>query len=223
MAAVSAPVLAAETLGPVTLARPLAVVLTALLAALLPAGPAAAHASLRSSTPADGARLPRPPGEVTLTFSERLQAGFTRVAATGPGGQSVAAGPVRVAGTRAVLPLKATAAGDYTVSYRIVSSDGHPVQGTIRFSAAAPAPTTALPTTTAPSTTTTPATSAPPTDTVQPSPAAGIDDEGGTAWPYLGLGLLLAVLAVGGLVLATSRRPPTERPGPGPPPGDTRT
>jgi copper resistance protein C len=195
----------------VALPRLAAAVALAVLAALLPAGPADAHATLRSSTPADGARLPRPPAEVTLTFSERLQAGFTRVAATGPGGQSVAAGPVRVAGPRAVLPLRATAAGDYAVSYRVVSSDGHPVQGTIRFSAAAPAPTTAPPTTTPP------ATSAPPTGTAQPSPAVGTDDEGGTAWPYLGLGVLLAVLAVGGVLLVTSRRS-AERRGPGPPP-----
>lgn len=98
---------------------------------------ASAHATVSSSTPADGQRLAQAPSEVSITFDEGvgLSTGYLRVisadgvdvtagAAAHPGGrQEVIAVPLR-----AGLPDSA-----YVASWSVVSADSHPVQGTIRF------------------------------------------------------------------------------------------
>nr|WP_240940212.1 copper resistance CopC family protein [Planosporangium flavigriseum] len=111
----------------------------ATVALSLVATPAWAHNALRSSSPADGEQLAAPPRQVVLEFRERLDPKFTVVAITGPGGP-VTGEPVGVDGVRAVQPLPATLPdGRYTVAYRVVSVDGHPVQGQLSFTVAAPA------------------------------------------------------------------------------------
>jgi methionine-rich copper-binding protein CopC len=97
--------------------------------------PAAAHDELVSSVPAAGEQLAEPPTEVSLTFSASVSQEFAQVAVVDAAGASYQSGPPVVAGdtvTQAVtgLPTGAT----FTISFRIVSADGHPIGGTVPFS-----------------------------------------------------------------------------------------
>lgn len=101
--------------------------------ALLGAGPASAHAELTSTTPARGATVTGLPGQVSLTFSEPV-ARPVAVVVTGPDGGTVSRGGPRIDGGTVTQPVAGSAAaGRYTVSYRAVSDDGHPVSGTVAF------------------------------------------------------------------------------------------
>ncbi|MFY1695660.1 copper resistance CopC/CopD family protein [Solwaraspora sp. WMMA2101] len=106
--------------------------------ALAGASPAAAHATLLSHDPADGALLAEAPSTVTLTFDEPVT--------LRPGGVQVldAAGTTVDAAARSVdrtvvidLPA-AMADGTYVVSWRVVSADSHPVAGGFSFAIGAP-------------------------------------------------------------------------------------
>ena len=104
------------------------------LALLGATGRAAAHNSLVSSDPADGARLASGPAAIRLTFDQPVRDGFNTVAVTGPDNTRWATGQVVAGGSSvsaALLPLGP--AGEYVIGYRIVSADGHPVTGTVRF------------------------------------------------------------------------------------------
>lgn len=112
---------------------------SALLAlGLLVAAPAAAfaHDVLERTNPADGASVARLPGSVVLTFSEAPLAIGAQVVVTGPAGP-VSSGAPTITGrdlTQAIDP--AAPGGDYTVSFRVTSDDGHPVAGSFSFHAA---------------------------------------------------------------------------------------
>ncbi|MER6535220.1 copper resistance protein CopC [Streptomyces sp900105755] len=123
--------------------------LGSLLAALLlaSAAPASAHAALRGSDPADGAVLKSSPASVTLTFTEAvglLDDSFrvydptnhrvdTSEAGHGPAGSDTA---------RITFPEK-LGTGTFTVAWRVVSADSHPVSGALTFSVGKPSATTA--------------------------------------------------------------------------------
>lgn len=118
-------------------ARPtLSVLVTALiggLLVLLGAPSASAHATLLSTTPADGAVLERAPAEVVLTFNEPVQLidGSIRLFA-GDGDPVVL--DAHVSDARVVAPFPGeTDEGRYALSYRVVSADGHPISGAISF------------------------------------------------------------------------------------------
>jgi methionine-rich copper-binding protein CopC len=121
--------------------RPLplaAAALIAILVAGLAATPAAAHASLISSSPPDGAAVATAPTKVELIFSEDVGA-LSVIAVTGPDGVQVVDGPTQIRNASAVQPLKTlTAVGLYKIAYRVVSADGHPVSGRLTFTYAPP-------------------------------------------------------------------------------------
>jgi copper transport protein len=105
---------------------------------LLATGPAAAaHGALRSSDPAGGSSLDRPPPAVTLRFTERPDPGLSTVRVLDSNGRVIAGGPARpVPGRPAELrvPLAGLPAGGYTVAWRIVSAvDGHRTDGVFGF------------------------------------------------------------------------------------------
>jgi copper transport protein len=105
-----------------------------IVAGVATAGPAAAHASLLSTDPGEGARLERAPGEVTLEFSEGvlLGAGYARVLASG--GERVDVGTASVDGGVLTIPLRSGLPDDgYLVTYRVVSADSHPISGAFSF------------------------------------------------------------------------------------------
>ncbi|SNS32408.1 copper transport protein [Geodermatophilus pulveris] len=105
-----------------------------LAAGVATAPPAAAHAELVSTDPAEGARLEQAPAQVTLTFTEgvSLGAGYARV--LDAAGERVDTGSASVEGDAVVVPLRGDLADDgYLVTYRVVSADSHPVSGAFSF------------------------------------------------------------------------------------------
>jgi methionine-rich copper-binding protein CopC len=108
-----------------------AVGVVALLA--LPIAPASAHATLIGSDPKDGATVEKLPGEVSLEFNEEVAApAFVEVTASD--GTDVGSGDPEVLGDVVTLPLAPEGpAGTYTLAFRVVSADGHPVSGELTF------------------------------------------------------------------------------------------
>ncbi len=112
------------------------VALAAGVVVLLDAAPAAAHAVLVSSDPQDGSNLETSPEEAVLVFDESVQLPADATSALADDGTDVAAGDATLSdgSTTVSVPLQSDlATGSYTVSYRIVSADGHVVEGAIRF------------------------------------------------------------------------------------------
>ncbi|RBY94499.1 copper resistance protein CopC [Blastococcus sp. TBT05-19] len=103
-------------------------------AGVVTADPAAAHATLVSTDPGEGARLDAAPQEVTLTFSEgvSLGAGYARVLDGDQ--QRVDAGAPEVDGAVLTVPLRGELPdGGYLVTYRVISADSHPIAGAFSF------------------------------------------------------------------------------------------
>ena len=126
-----------------SLSRALSVVLalfTALALALLGAAPASAHAQLVETDPADGEQLDEAPTSVELTFSEHIEQIGSQVVITDAGGTEVQDGDPQIDGPTLTQDLiDERPEGSYTVQWRVVSADGHPVSGEFTFEAAAAA------------------------------------------------------------------------------------
>ena len=110
-------------------------VTVAVVAALAAASSAWAHAALVSSTPANDEVLARAPARVVLRFSEPVETAFGSVRVYDGAARRVDDGgttrpqPREVAvGLRSGLPR-----GTYTVAWRVVSADSHPVSGAFVF------------------------------------------------------------------------------------------
>lgn len=148
---------------------------------------AAAHAAFVGSDPADGAAVLAPPS-VTLTFTEELLALGIDIAVTDEAGADRTAGDPDLSVARQVtVPVDATDPGAYTVRYRVVSIDGHVVEGAVHFTVVEDEAST------------TPSPSAAPTSTPTPSapspPPSGGDRPVGTSMNgeiYALVGVLLA-------------------------------
>jgi methionine-rich copper-binding protein CopC len=166
------------------LRRAVVVVLLAAAAMVGAAGPAFAHSQLVGSDPADGTSLDAGPTQVALTFNEDMPAGFDAVTVIGPDGKAWQNGQVMTNGPTVSVPVAPLGpAGRYQIGYRVVSGDGHPVEGSTSFVLTKAGPGT------------------PP---AQPAPVAGSGAEpagggGSPIWPWIAAA---AVAVVGATVLA---------------------
>lgn len=116
--------------------------LVAPLVTLLGAPTASAHNALLSTTPAHGAVLTTMPPVVALHFDLPSGALGTEVVVLGSAG-NVAAGAPRLIDDDVRQPIyPGSPAGQYTVNWRAISADGHPVQGTFSFTTTQQAPGT---------------------------------------------------------------------------------
>ncbi len=119
----------------------LALLVSVGLALLINASPAAAHNELIASDPPDGAKVATSPARVSLTFNLPVQPGFSTVTVTGPDSSQWQAGPPAEAGAMVSAPVRPLgSAGQYTVAYQVLSTDGHPVRGAVRFTLTNPGP-----------------------------------------------------------------------------------
>lgn len=171
---------------------------------LLTAAPAAAHDQLVGSDPPADAVLATPPSAVTLTFSAELIDISATVLAEGPGG-AVVVGPPTVVGTQVSATLPADLPnGAYLVTWRVVSGDGHPIQGTVGFTVEAPVGTPAPTPTATPAGTPTPDPSTPPTAEPEPTVIATTGTTGPSPFLAVGTAGLLAVVTA--VVVMLERR-----------------
>lgn len=169
------------------------------------AGPASAHDAAESSTPSDGASLPAPPEQVSVAFNNKPLGIGAAFSVKDASGTEWAEGPVDIVDNVASQKLRAGGpAGEYTVAWRVVSSDSHPIEGTFSFTAAsagqgaAPAASpTAAGTVPAPGTG---AGTAPAMGTAQPG-TTGEPEQVGSGEPFQWSIVIFALVAVG--LLAT--------------------
>ncbi|NUR02840.1 MAG: copper resistance protein CopC/CopD, partial [Streptomyces sp.] len=124
--------------------RSLVLLLFAVAGVLLAgAAPASAHAALTGSDPAQGVVVKQAPGQVALTFSEKVAMNDDSLRVLDPRGKPVQTGrPANLSGTTYAVKLRSgLGKGTYTVTYQVVSADSHPVSGAYTFSVGAPSPT----------------------------------------------------------------------------------
>jgi copper transport protein len=129
--------------------RPLLVALFVLLLMSLVAPAALAHTSLQTTDPPAGAALAAPPEQIWLRFSGKVSLPAGGIVLTDAAGALVTAGQPHLDpadAARVVLPgTGALPEGAYTVTWRVVSADGHAITGAVPFAigaAAARAPGT---------------------------------------------------------------------------------
>ncbi len=105
------------------------------LIALAGAPGAFAHAVLKESSPANDSVVRRSPPAVTLLFSEAVETAFGSIRIYNCSGARVDSGKVTKPDQRSVsIALdKQLPRGSYTVTWRVISADAHPVAGAFVF------------------------------------------------------------------------------------------
>ena len=101
---------------------------------------AAAHAGLVRSDPASDQVVQTAPRTVTLTFSESVETALGAIRVFDASARRVDGGDTTRAGGNAVSTRidQTLARGSYTVSWRVASADGHPIDGAFVFHVGAP-------------------------------------------------------------------------------------
>jgi methionine-rich copper-binding protein CopC len=196
--------------------RAVLALVAATLALVVPAAGARAvlpaHARLLSTTPADGASVPTA-DEVTLTFSEDVDARFVQMRVDGPAGSERDGAASAERGTVTQRLVADLPAGRHTVTFRVVSVDGHPVSGSFSFTTSREPVVSSASASTAPtasdSASTVPTVVASPGPSASPVPTSSAS-EGVPGWLVPTVLALIAVLVVVPAVLL-SRRPSTRQ------------
>lgn len=185
------------------------------LLSVLMAPTGSAHADLQVSTPEDGESLRVAPEKIRLTFSEELFEELVEISILDAAGDLYSTIEVEQTpppGTGVIFPWPPQAPpGEYSIAYRVVSADGHPVTGTISFSYAAttPEPSSSDSTMSAQSSTpaSSPTASAPSASpTNESSTSSSTDSSSGTPLVVLGVVLLLGVIAASAIIVRARQR-----------------
>jgi copper transport protein len=115
-------------------ARVVVALVLALVVVLVGAPLVGAHAVLVGSDPQADAVLEQPPSQVVLRFNEGVEAGSNAVTLLDPSGDEVPDVRTVVGDSSVTAELpELDRTGSYTVSWSVVSSDGHPVRGAYLF------------------------------------------------------------------------------------------
>ncbi|SDI81935.1 hypothetical protein SAMN04488693_12511 [Arthrobacter subterraneus] len=190
------------------LRRALLGILAATMIGLIGTPAAIAHDSLIGTAPEEGQVIDTAPETITITLSEApLESSgleLSRIQITGPDNNPVEATPVTLEGNVMSAPATIDAPGVYSVAWRTVSSDGHPIEGVFEFTYE---PASSTPTE-GPSASASAAESAEPTPTADASPSASEEEDpvaepasedtessGGVSWL---LPIVIAVILVAG-------------------------
>jgi hypothetical protein len=100
---------------------------------LLATGEAAAHAFLDHAEPRVGNTVATAPHQVTLWFTQKLEAAFSTVTVTNAAGERVDTGKARVSGNQMSISLRPGGAGTYHVTWHVLSVDTHTTDGNFTF------------------------------------------------------------------------------------------
>jgi len=172
-------------------ARIAAGIAAAALVGVLTAAPAEAHTTLQKAVPAKGATVPSP-AKVELTYADPVRfAGV--VVLDSKGGHHESGRPNTIDNRVTEQVSGALTPGVYTVGWRAVAPDGHPVTGEYRFTVAGSA--------------TSPPASGQATGRPITQPAAqSAERASGAGWWWVGLGTLIVAAVAGGVALFRRRR-----------------
>ncbi|MGO2541545.1 copper resistance CopC family protein [Specibacter sp. AOP5-B1-6] len=178
--------------------RALAGLLAVLLLLLGSSTAALAHDSITGTSPADGATVESVPEKIEISLSNTPAVIGSQVLVVDEAGTNWAAGDVDVldkVATQRVRP--GSPAGKYTVKWRLVSSDSHPIEGEFHFTATAASTGTAGA-----------GVGAGPVASIQPQSEAAqepVQDESAVPWSVIGLVAVLLGLVVALVVVARRR------------------
>jgi len=109
------------------------VLILSLLAMALGSVAVHAHAMLDHASPAVGSAVASPPREVSLTFSQNLEAAFSSVQVTDANGARVDQGKPQISGNTMRVGLKSLSPGTYRVRWQALSVDTHKTEGSFTF------------------------------------------------------------------------------------------
>ncbi|GAA1818078.1 copper resistance CopC family protein [Actinomadura chokoriensis] len=159
----------------------------------LTAAPASAHTALTSANPAKDATVPAP-SQIVLTYADPVR--LPRVVLMDASKKQYQSGSAQAVDNKVTQAVGgALPNGEYTVGWRVVSSDGHPVEGTYTFTVTGSS-----------------AAAQPPGPAAAPSAASATSAEkssGSSGWLWIGLIVLVIALA-GGAVAWLRRSSATE-------------
>jgi copper transport protein len=112
------------------------IALAVVLIVLAAAPSAFAHAILQKTTPENGSVVRSSPATVTLPFNEAVETAFGSIRVYDCSGARVDAGKISRPNQSSVAVAigKRLPAGTYTVTWRVISADSHPVAGAFTFS-----------------------------------------------------------------------------------------
>ena len=182
----------------------LSVALLWLVLPLWTAPAAAAHVRLLRSDPRPGAVLDLPPRSIVLQFSRPIAPAFA--GATLRLGDTVLPSKISVNGSRVVVAADppwspSSPAGSWRLRFRVVSQDGHPVEGRVAFTVTDVAESPA----TRDESESAPRESAAPSDRGSTGPRAAEPAQGSSLVPIAAAGALV-IIVLAGLVARVGRR-----------------
>jgi methionine-rich copper-binding protein CopC len=99
---------------------------------LLGSAAAHAHAFLDHANPRVGSTVRSAPREVTLWFSQKIEASFSSAQVTDASGARVDQG-ARVEGMQIHVSVRSLPPGSYKVHWKVLSVDTHTTQGSFSF------------------------------------------------------------------------------------------
>lgn len=183
--------------------RLLAAVVASFLVLLGGAGTALAHDSVTGTSPGNGTTVAGMPQTIDITMSNTPASIGSQVLVLDEAGTNWAQGEVEVLDTVASQAVRAGApGGSYTVKWRLVSSDSHPIEGEFRFTATAGGATTGRAAPTAPAAGAGPVASV---SAVPEAAAEAVANNSAVPWSIIGLVVVLVGLVVA-MVLTARRR-----------------
>ena len=159
---------------------------------------ALAHDAVTETMPANGSTVDAVPAKIEITMSNTPAVIGSQIMVVDSSGTDWSLGGVDVLDTVATQNVRPGApAGKFTVKWRLVSSDSHPIEGEFTFTATSASTATAGA-----------VVGAGPVVSVQAQPEATpetVPDESAVPWSVIGLGVVLVGLVIALLVVARRR------------------
>lgn len=177
------------------------IMLLSLLLFLLPLS-TLAHTALTSSNPEAGEVLAQQPEQIELTFGTDIEDG-SLMTLQGPNG-AIEVGELSISKNMMIGSLmNELENGQYTISWKIIGADGHPIEGEVPFNiemeAAAEEPVAEEPVVEEPA-------DQPEPEEPTASETAAVENEGESGFLTIGLILLLVVLAGAVILLLVKKK-----------------
>lgn len=114
----------------------IAILATTLLLTSLTVHAAHAHAFLDHAEPRVGSTAQAAPKEVTLFFSQNIEAAFSSIEVSDANGARVDQGKPKISASTMRIGVKPLSAGTYRVRWKVLSVDTHTTEGNFGFTVA---------------------------------------------------------------------------------------